>query len=189
MTGFFGAIADRTADGHIGGFDLNDEATVAVWFSSFQLLLISLCCWLNSFVDRTSIGAVGSRRFWRFGFYLFLIMSVDETGGLHEIFGKAMNIIFPALSISPSIWWTIPYALAIGFFLLFLLFKSIRQPTLLVILAAFTLSWFTANALEHIHVFDMSVNIAIEEGLEMFGATMLLLALSRVFIKEAGQLA
>ena len=36
-----GVVSD-TSDGHVGAFDLADEATLAVWFSSFQLALLSL---------------------------------------------------------------------------------------------------------------------------------------------------
>lgn len=185
-TSFFGDIANRTADGHIGGFDLNDEATVAVWFSSFQLLLVSIACLLNSWTDETLAGRLPARRVWKFGFYLFFVMAVDETGGLHEIFGKALAILFPALPISPSLWWTIPYAAGVAVFLLFLIYRLIWQPTLLALLGLFVASWFVANALEHIQLFDMAVNFAIEEGLEMFGATIMLLVLCKFLVRQLG---
>jgi hypothetical protein len=188
VTGFLGDIAGRTADGHIGGFDLNDEATLAVWFSSFQLLLIAVFCQLNSWVDQTRTWPLHSRQFWRFGFFLFMLMSIDETAGLHEIFGKAMVIVLPDLPISASMWWTIPYAILVALFLMFLARRLLKYVDLLFVLTLFVIAWFVANALEHIHHFSMVINFAIEEGLEMAGATAMLFVVSSIFVMQAKQL-
>ena len=91
---------------------------------------------------------------------------------------------FELIGIRKKFRMRFPYAC----FLLFLLYGIARQPILLVILALFILSQFLANALEHIHLFSMTVNSAIEEVLKLFGATMLLLVLIRCFAIEYGRL-
>lgn len=169
-------LAAGTKDGTIGGFDLNAEGTLAAWFSSFQLLLLSLACLFASWSDRGGCGLFARHRFWKLGFLLFLFMSIDETACFHEMFGGLMSRFLPRVPLSPSMWWTIPYGLAIGTWLLFCGCRCIKRPGLLGLGVLGAASWLVANALDHVHVFSLNVNVLIEEGLEMFGATAFLLA-------------
>ena len=169
-------IAARTADGHIGGFDLGDEATLAVWFTSFQLLLLGAVCLFTSWFDDSGRAGLAHRRFWKFACFLFVFMAVDETAGLHEVFGKAMRAAMPKVAVSASMWWSVPYAAAVGLVLVFCCLRFLRRTKLLGVVAAGGVLWVLANGLEHVHSFRASVNVALEEGLEMLGATMLLAA-------------
>jgi hypothetical protein len=177
-TTYLSEVAIQTEDGHIGGFDLNDEGNIAVWFSSMQLLLIALICYAMSLLDSEKTFTMSNRQFWKFSFFLYVWMSLDETGGLHELFGQGMVKLFPFLGISAKLWWTIPYALLLGGVISFLLLRFRNYLNYLSAVLAFALCWFIANIFEHFFVFPTNINVAIEEGFEMLGATILLVLLA-----------
>ena len=163
-----------TADGHIGGFDLNDEATLSVWFSSLQLLMIGVCCLALSWIDKDHFLHIKNKHFWLFGALVFTYLSADETGGLHEILGKGLVWAFPAVGLSASMWWTIPYMFLVGSLLGFMFFRFLGQPGSLALLSFGSLCWVLANALEHVDIIARYGDLALEEGLEMLGGSLLL---------------
>lgn len=62
--------------------DLDGEGNLPVWFSSFQLALISISFWMLA--ARTRASHRPSRHFLRFCGGFFLLLSLDETALLHE---------------------------------------------------------------------------------------------------------
>lgn len=174
VTTLFADLAAQAQDGHIGGFDLDDEATLAVWYSSSQLLVLSLVCLLLSWSDRVKMIRLDSAQMWRYSGVILLIMSVDEVAGLHEVFGLAMARLLPHVPIDVSLWWSIPYALALAPVFGFAVFRFIRNPRLAAATVCSGLLWIAANALERVFLLPGTINVALEEGFEMLGATVLL---------------
>ena len=174
VTTLFADLAAQTQDGHIGGFDLDDEATLAVWFSGSQLLALSLVCLLLSWSDTVKTIRFSSAVMWRYTGAIMLIMSVDEVAGLHEVVGLAMAGLFPQAPIDKSLWWSIPYALALAPVFGFAVIRFVRNPILVAATVCSGLLWVAANALERVFLLPGTVNVALEEGFEMLGATMLL---------------
>ena len=174
VTTLFADLGAQARDGHISGFDLDDESTLAVWFSSSQLLVLSLVCMLLSWLDEAKIIRLKSAIVWRYSSMFLLFMSVDETAGLHEVFGQAMVRLLPQVPISESLWWSIPYALALAPVFGFAVFRFVRNPRLLAATICSGLLWVAANGLEHVFLLPGTINIALEEGFEMLGATVLL---------------
>lgn len=124
-------ITSETTDGHIAGFDLADEANLGVWFSSFQLMLLCRVCLFISWFEYDQVARLSNCWYWRFASFLFGFMSIDETSGLHEIFGHCLSRTFPSIEISAQMWWTIPYVVCIGFVVGFYCLRFFRQPILL----------------------------------------------------------
>jgi len=169
-----------SSDGHVGGFDMADEANLTVWFSSFQLLIVSLLCLLADWSRQAD--DAGSARSWRWGTLVFLFMAIDETSGLHEIFGKAMVRLLPGVPLADRTWWLIPYALGLGAALILMARELAREPKLLLLAACAPACWVVAVGADHIS--SGTAAVAIEEGLEMLGATLLLAALGEFLIRQ-----
>ena len=174
VTTFFADWASQAYDGHIGVFDLDDEATLAVWFSSSQLLVLSLVSLLLSWSDEVRTMWLDSAPMWRYSGAILFIMSVDEVAGFHEMFGNAMTLLLPQVPIHPSLWWSIPYAIALAPVFGFALFRSVGKPKLVTATVCSGLLWVAANALEFFFLLPDAINVALEEGFEMLGATVLL---------------
>ena len=184
-TGPLAPLAAQAKDGHIGGFDLDDEATLAVWFSSFQLLLIAVVCLFLSWFDRRRALRVPGAWAWKPAALVFFFMAVDETAGLHEVFGKVMLRLLPDAGLSASLWWSLPYAAALGFVFLMAGVRLLRRPGRLALLIAAGGLWVVSDVLEHMQRLSGRVDVALEEGFEMLGATLLLAALGLTLIELA----
>jgi len=174
VTGLFGATAALTADGHIGAFDLDDEATLAVWFSSFQLLLLACTCRLIGWIDADRPLPIDSQRVWSHASLLFLFMAIDETAGLHELVGKLGATVAAGLPIEMSVWWTVPYAVGLAPILFYAALQISHRPRLSFGVGAGIACWLVANCLERVRITSGPLNVALEEGFEMVGATVLL---------------
>ena len=170
-------LAAQTVDGHISGFDLDSEGTLAVWFSSLQFLLIGLLCLFISWFDRGE-GKRHRPLLWKYGGLVFTLMSIDETAVLHETFGGSMVRFFPGIPLSASMWWAIPYGILLGIFMLFLLL-TLRQRfgPLALVLSGGGL-WLLAVFFEMYLIFPHWLNVTLEEGAEMLGALCFIAALA-----------
>ncbi len=177
-------LAAQTVDGHIGGFDLESEGSLSVWFSSLQLLLAGVLCLLISWVDRGE-GQSIRPLFWRYGSLVFIVMSIDETAVLHEMYGGSMVRFFPQIPLSASLWWALPYGALLGVFMLFLILSVRRRVGLVILTLAGGGLWLISVLLEMIWLLPAWANIALEEGAEMLGATFLVAALGFHLINRA----
>ena len=166
-------LAAETIDGQIGGFDLEAEGTIAVWFSSLQLLLMGILCLFISWFDRD--GRHGRKPdFWSLGVLVFILMSIDETAALHEMFGGSMVRFFPRVPISASHWWAIPYGAVLGTFFIFLVLRLRRFPRLLAGTVAGVGLWALSIFLEIYWLLPDWANVAMEEWAEMLGTACLI---------------
>ncbi len=167
--------AAATQDGTIALFDLDDELTLAVWFSSGLFILVAIAAmtlaWFRDY------GASWERLGWRGVTLVMLFFSLDETSGIHETFGGTLARLFPHVPISPSSWWTLPYVLLVGTAFFFIACAAQWQPNLLMPLFFAGICWLGAVIFEHLHLFSLHINVAMEEGLEMLGTALLLYSL------------
>jgi hypothetical protein len=174
---FLAGVAGATADGHIGALDLGDEANLAVWFASFQLLLIALVCLLNAWTE-TSRRSVP----WRLGSWLFLMMAIDETGGLHEVFGKLMVRLLPALPLEARTWWILPYSAALALVMLGGLQQMRGRAAFAALIAC--ACWGVAVFADHVVPTADGLGPAFEEGLEMLGGSLFVLAFGSHLVRR-----
>lgn len=65
--------------------------------------------------------------------------------------------------------------IVIGSVLGFMLIRFIGNPVPLLLLSTGSLCWFIANTLDHNYLLASDVIIAVEEGLEMLGGSLLLI--------------
>ncbi len=175
----------RTEDGTIGAFDLGDEATMASWLSTTQLLVLALLCLTISWFDRQDMRPSPATWLWRFAALVFLVMSIDEGSGMHEVFGKLMVVLFPAAPLTDRMWGMLPYAI-----LLTLVFSGtalrLRSETRLMVgVVAGGLCWIVGQTVDQLQAFPRMVSVAVEEGLEMLGGTVLLVTFGLALIRYA----
>ncbi|TFH21892.1 MAG: hypothetical protein E4H03_09620 [Myxococcales bacterium] len=173
VTDLFASAAAATLDGHIGGFDLDDEATLAV--------VCLLTAWAHESTDRDSSVV----RVWSCAALVLFVIAIDETAGLHEVAGQFLSTAIPFVPIHESLWWSVPYALGVVPMLAYVCLSARSEPRFAAGALLGAGCWFGANTLERILVTERSRNVALEEGLEMFGASILLLTLTFYFLDVA----
>jgi len=175
-------LASMTSDGTVEAFDLDGEGTLAVWFSSTVLFLASFTSVVVYTVRRHKKDDYQGRyRIWLWGALCWLLLSMDETASLHEGFMGMMT----ALTGTPllgdgSAWWMIAYFFLLGGIgtrlaldmrecrLSLAAFLSAGLCYVLAVVAQLGWIWETQTARE----------IMLEEGAEMTGNVLLLLAMS-----------
>ncbi len=177
---------------HLGDFlsrilNLGEEASLGTWFSSIQWTLVGMLAWslFRTHLQRKERGSL-----LLIGFPLvFFAFSLDEVAQIHESLGQIADQHFLGSSYQDSwfhltgIWMIaigLPVVICLGF-LFFLLrrFFPMKQGGRLVLLG-FSVFFLGALGLETISNFFQSsqdwgivVETAMEEGLEMFGITLL----------------
>jgi hypothetical protein len=169
-------------DGKVAAFDLDGEGSLAVWFSSVTLLLAGLVAILVYTVRRHRRDDYqGHYRVWLWAALCWFVMSVDETSSLHEGFKEMMKLVTGTpLAGDGSLWWIIPYFFllgAVGSRLLVDMWESrLSSAALLTTAVCYGVAvvaqvgWILPTA-------DPRV-IMLEEGAEMLGNLMLLLAMA-----------
>lgn len=185
-------FAAGTSDGTIAAFDLDGEGCLAVWFSSLLLGLASLVCLLIFSIRRHKADDYHGRyRVWLWAAGVWLVMSIDEAGSLHEGFKELMSRTSGTRILGDgSLWWVLGYGLAllaVGTRLSFQLAAS-RAAACLFVLAALCLGGAAGTQLGWILPESGTRGIMLEEGLEMAGDLMLLLAMvafARYVVLEA----
>jgi hypothetical protein len=179
---FMPQFAKLTTDGTIEAFDLDGEGTLAVWFSSFLLTMCGFTALLIYAVRRRREEDYHARyRVWLWAAVCWFVLSIDETGSLHEGFKEMMTYLSGSrLMGDGSLWWVIAYGLVLGQLALMLWIEtkgSWGARTAMVATAvcfagavAAQLELFTAHT-------GVRIGIMIEEGLEMAGDLCLLLGM------------
>lgn len=82
-------------------FDIGNEQSFPTYVSAINLLLAAILLHLLSLIRRNE-GNV-SCRFWRILSVLFLWLSIDESIGIHEIFGNVFRYAVVQASIPPIV--------------------------------------------------------------------------------------
>ncbi len=176
-------------------FDLNAESTFPAWYTSSQLLLAGVLYLLAANHSRLGTNIASWRLLLLFGL-LLVFLSADEAAQIHERVTSVLRPFesLPRFSGGHGMW--IPVYLSGGVLLLLLtgrfwkeLWRYERRGTGLCALGA-VLFLAGAVGLEALSYGDLReeayrylylLEIAAEEGLEMFGATAILLGSFRIF--------
>ncbi len=174
-------VAGMTSDGRVAALDLDGEGSLAVWYSSTLLLLSAGLSWFIYTVRRHRLDDYKARyRFWLLASGLWLLMSIDETGSLHEGFKEMMShLTGTRIAGDGSLWWVAAYLLVMGPLGLFLLRELWACPGALAALVATGLCYLVAVLAQLQWIWPQSGarGVMLEEGAEMAGHVFLLLAL------------
>ncbi len=174
-------LSAATADGPIAALDLDAEGSLATWFSSVTLLLAGLAAVLVYSVRcHKSDDYQGYYRIWLWAAACCFLLSVDEASSLHEAFAKTMaHLTSVRPGLNGSVWWVIPYGfLLVGVgsrLLLDMLPCRLSSAALLATAGCYALAivtqlgWVLGNSPVQ--------GVMLEEGAEMVGNWMLLLAM------------
>lgn len=175
-------IAATTSDGSVATFDLDDEGSLAVWFSSITLTLAAAMAVIVFSVRRYKKDDYrGHYRIWLWAACCWLLMSIDETASLHEGFKEMMTWLTGArLQGDGSLWWVAAYVFLLGAIGVRLLL-DMRQCRLsagsflagggcYVLAVVVQLQWILPES--------GARGIMVEEGAEMLGNLFILLAMA-----------
>lgn len=167
----------------IAAFDLDGEASLAAWLSTTLLFLsfqTSLLLWYLR--KQTPGGPAWEPRLWVLAACMWLLMSVDEHGSLHEGFKELAARVFGTRIFGDgSIYWAAPYAvLLVGLGLPIVYGMRDCSWAAFAFLAAGA-SYATAVAcqLEFLLPGGHPWEIIVEEWCEMLGDLLLLVSLGR----------
>ncbi|HVX62301.1 MAG TPA: hypothetical protein VHC19_16915 [Pirellulales bacterium] len=175
-------LAHKTADGTIAAFDLAGEGSLAVWFSSSTLLLASLAAAVVYSIRRHKADDYHGRyRIWLWSAGCWLVMSMDETGSLHEGFKELMSYASGQRGLGDgSIWWVGAYALVLGAVgtRLLLEMRECRGSTTALVLTAACYVTAVAARLGFVMPEAGAREVMLKEGCEMAGNLFLLLSMT-----------
>lgn len=174
-------LAPMTTDRRVAAFDLDGEGSLAVWFSSTTLALAGLLAILVFSVRRHKIDDYrGHYRIWIWAALCWLLMSIDEASSLHEGF-KEMMVALTGDRVfgDGSIWWAAPYFFLLGAvgtrLLVDMRHCRLSSAALVSVAACYALA--VAIQLGWILPEYGARAVMVEEGAEMIGNLMLLLAM------------
>lgn len=171
-------IAPKTTDGAVATLDLDNEGSLATWFSSATLGLASLVGLMVYWVRKQRADDYHGRyRIWLWASLTWLVMSIDEGASLHEGFKELMTLATgQRLWGDGSLWWAGPYALVLGVVGIRLLLdmRPARMPIVTLLLAGVCYAVGVVAQLGLIFPEALAKAILLEEGAEMTGHLLLL---------------
>ncbi|MDA1183437.1 MAG: hypothetical protein O2930_02185 [Acidobacteria bacterium] len=162
-------------------FDVDEENNLPTWFSGFLLGVTSFWLWVAATAKRAA-----SNRWWIHWKSLalgFLVLCIDEVAGLHESFNTVTDTS-----------WAIPggiLAVAVGL-LFFSFLWSLPAATRTVFVLAGGIYVGGAVGVEMVgapmdaDTMTYNLTTVVEEGMEMAGVLLFLLALLRYLAREQG---
>lgn len=171
-------------------FNMTGEGNIPTWFSSTQLFFVFLVvayCALREQVN-------AQRALWRNGWWpvamLFLYLSIDETGQIHDRLSNWVNrrVTLPSFEPSGYYWllFLLPFMLFAVVYLVAFLWQRVRsRPRLLLLGMAGLACWILVPVGEWFEGFHKLpwwgelLEYTAEETLEMIGATCFLLVFLR----------
>jgi len=147
-------------------FDLDEENNIPTWYSSFILLNVAFFVLITS-----QQSGLKKRMHWRIIAAGFLLLAIDEVAGMHETFNSSIEIN-----------WAIPGAILVLFlaaaYVPFLLSLRAKLALLFVLSGAIFVSGAIVTELLSEDMesdsWGYAMAVALEEGLEMFGALLFL---------------
>ncbi len=109
-------LASMTSDGRVAALDLDGEGGLASWFSSAVLILAAMTAVMVYSIRRHKTDDYhGYYRVWLWAAMCWLLMSIDEGSSLHEGFKEMMVAVTGTrLHGDGSLWWAIPYFFLLG---------------------------------------------------------------------------
>ncbi|HEY1068888.1 MAG TPA: hypothetical protein VGE52_22395, partial [Pirellulales bacterium] len=175
-------FARMTSDGRIEAFDLDGEGSLAVWYSSFLLTLASAVTFIIYSVRKRHVGDYRARyRVWGWASALWLVMSIDETGSLHEGFKELMSLAAGTrLTGDGSAWWAIAYVCVLCPIGLLIWREMAASLPARIALAGTAACFALAVAAQMQWIFPESgmVGVTFEESFEMLGFLTLLTSMT-----------
>ncbi len=174
-------LASMTTDGQVAAFDLDGEGSLAVWFSSMTLALAGLVAVLVYTVRRHRTDDYPGRyRVWLWAACCCFLMSIDETSSLHEGFKEMMVVLTGTRVLGDgSIWWVAVYVFLLGAVGSRLLvdMRECWLSTTTLVAAAGCYALAVVAQLGWVLPESGARGVMVEEGAEMFGNLLLLLAM------------
>jgi len=174
-------LAPMTSDGTVEAFDLDGEGTLAVWFSSTMLLLASFVSVVVYTVRRhKKTDYHGHYHIWLWAALCWLLLSIDETASLHEAFMAMMTRLTGTPLVGDgSAWWMIAYFFLLGGIgtRLALDMRECRESLTTFLSVGACYAAAIVAQLGWVWPTETARAIMLEEGAEMMGDLMLLLAI------------
>ena len=172
-------------------WDLNIEKGYATYFSTIQMYILGLGVLIVAAEKRKDLNPIPKIYEWNLVACLFMYLALDECIGIHDKVNVEANKYLPNWegldSVFLWLWVFAPMILASIIFLIrFFIRASKTKPMVRLALLAGLSSWVVALIFEGIarsSSFPRYLLIAIEEGLEMLGATLLLLGFA-IYLKN-----
>lgn len=166
-------------------FDMDDESSIATWFSQAIFIAISAGAALAAYLS--SVTAV--RRLWKSIAVLSLLLSIDEVTAMHELILQSLHNIFfkdTSSTINGNAWLLVaPFVFAGALWLLWKIAKLLPRRTLILFSGAiFTFLVgavfvdMLASLVERETFINQGIIIAIEETLELLGSVLVLYAIA-----------
>jgi hypothetical protein len=168
-------------DGRVAAFDLDGEGSLAVWFSSMTLAAAGLVAILVFTVRRHKTDDYhGYYRVWLWAAMCWFLLSLDETASLHEGFKEMMACVTGTRLLGDgSIWWVMPYGFLLGAVGTRLVVDMrhcwLSTGAMIAVAACYAVAVVTQ--LGWILPETGAKGVMVEEGAEMVGNLMLLLAM------------
>jgi len=179
---WMGKLSAMTSDGRVAAMDLDGEGSLAAWYSSLQLGLSAAVCWFVYRLRRHKQNDYHGRyRIWAVAAFCFFVMSIDEAGSLHEGFKELMTAVTGQRLVGDgSLWWVMVYGVVLGIVGLRLLaqLKVCRIATVASLAAAGAYVTAILVQLELLWPQRGAEAVMLEEGAEMVGDLLLLLAVT-----------
>jgi len=172
-------------------WDLNIEKGYATFFSTIQLYILGLAVLTIANERMNDLNPIPKFYEWNLVAFLFMYLSLDECIGIHDkVNVEAINFLphWEGLdSVFLWLWVYAPMILAAVIFLMrFFIRASKNNPKVRFAFLAGLSSWVAALVLEGIargSSFPRYLLIAMEEGAEMVGTTLLLLGFA-IYLKN-----
>jgi hypothetical protein len=172
-------------------WDLNIEKGYATYFATIQLFLLGLTVLSIADAKKNDLNPTPKFYEWKLVAGLFMYLALDECIGIHDKVNVEAGNYLPHWegmgSIFLWLWVFAPMILAAIIFLMrFFIRASKNNPKVRLAFLAGLSSWVTALILEAIarsSSFPRYLLIAMEEGLETFGATLLILGFA-IYLKN-----
>ena len=161
--------------------DLDDEISVPTWFSNILMFSVGVSALFAAYLHRERV----KRRLWTFIGLLGIILSLDEAASTHEFALQSLHNLFYLNSppeIGRNAWWIIaPFILIVGIIMAWLTYKHLPRRTFLLFLAGGMTFMVGAVLVDIIAAvvptslyMRQGVLVAIEEGCELLGGTIIL---------------
>lgn len=174
-------LAKGASDGRIAAFDLDGEGSLSVWFTSTTLFMASCVAMIIYSVRRQKADDYHGRyRWWLVVAACWMVMSIDESGSLHEGFKELMTRVTGArIAGDGSLWWAIPYTAALGVVGIRAILDMRGCKSSIAVLLATAASYAVAvvTQLGWIMPETGARGVMLEEGCEMGGALLLFLSM------------
>lgn len=176
------SMAKHSTDGRVAAFDLDGEGSLGAYFSSLVLAAAGLVSVLIYALRRHRLDDYRGRyRIWLWAAICWFVMSIDESGSLHEGFKEFIShLTGRRLFGDGSIWWAMSYGLVLGVVGIYLLLemRACKSSTFSLLLSAVSYAVAVAAQLQLLMPDRGSQGVMLEEGCEMAGGLLLLLSMA-----------